>query len=42
MKRNRKTRDLYLKGLLDEKPQVPKVRRKKQKLDHTYSEFDWS
>jgi len=42
MKQNRKARDMYQKGLLDEKPKVSRVRRNKQKLDHTYSEFDWS
>lgn len=41
-KRNRKARDMYQKGLLDNKPQVSRLRRNKQKLDHTYSEFDWS
>lgn len=41
IKCNKKAKDMYQKGMLDNPPLVSSSRRKKKKLDHTYSEFDW-
>ena len=40
VKRNKTAKDLYMKGILDNPPEV-RQRRTTKRLDHTYTEFDW-